>query len=82
MRAIANDAASESAKMSALLPMPVPITSRDERLHGGDEDDERDRPEEVDDDVHHVEHGPVRQQAARPGRVEHDAEHEPGERRR
>ena len=29
MRAIANDAASESAKMSALLPMPVPITSRD-----------------------------------------------------
>ena len=29
MRAIAKEAASESAKMSALLPMPVPITSRE-----------------------------------------------------
>ncbi|MBG9887290.1 hypothetical protein ABE10_12295, partial [Bacillus toyonensis] len=50
-----------------------------DRRHSGEEDDERDRSDEIDHEVQHLEDERVREEIPRPGGIEDRAEEEPGE---
>lgn len=60
--------------MAATVPMDVPDHDDGERLHGCQEDDERNRAHDVDDDVKDAVDDRVLEQVAGAGAIEHHAE--------
>ena len=60
-------------KIAAAVPIDVPITLM---VHGGEEDDEWDRADDVHQNVENAVHIPVLEQVARTCAVEYDTENE------